>query len=71
MNYMKVHVDKPFEGFAKIFSVDPEVAKQRVRKDIEAGADRSNVPDWAIDKQYQSFVDGINSLEVEGFKIID
>mgnify|MGYP000849584666 CR=1 FL=1 len=71
MNYMKVHVDKPFEGFAKIFSVDPEVAKQRVRKDIEAGVDRSNVPDWAIDRQYQSFVDGINSLEVEGFKIID
>jgi len=71
MNHMKVHVDKPFEGFAKIFSVDPEIAKQRVRKDIEAGVDRSNVPDWAIDKQYQSFVDGINSLEVEGFKIID
>lgn len=71
MNYMKVHVDKPFEGFAKVFSVDPEIAKQRVKKDIEAGVDRSNVPDWAIDKQYRSFVDDMNSIELDGFKIID
>jgi protein phosphatase len=71
MDYMKVHVDKPFEGFAKIFDVDPEIAKQRVRKDIEAGVDRSNVPDYAIDRQYRDFIDGINSLEIEGFKIID
>ena len=71
MNYMKVHVDKPFEGFAKIFSVDPEIAKQRVKKDIEAGVDRSNVPDWAIDKQYRIFVDDMNSIELDGFKIID
>ena len=71
MDYMKVHVDKPFEGFAKVFSVDPEIAKQRVRKDIEAGVDRSNVPDWAIDKQYRIFIDDVNLLEPEGFKIID
>ena len=71
MNYMKVHVDKPFEGFAKVFSVDPEVAKQRVRKDIEAGVDRSNVPDWAIDKQHRSFVDDMNTIELDGFKIMD
>jgi predicted kinase len=71
MNYMKVHVDKRFEGVAKIFDVDPAVAKQRVKKDIEAGVDRSNVPDWAIDRQYQSFIDGVNTLETDGFKIID
>jgi predicted kinase len=71
MDYMKVHVDKPFDGFAKVFSVDPEVAKQRVKKDIEAGVDRSNVPDWAIDKQHRSFVDDMNSIELDGFKIID
>lgn len=71
MNHLKVNVDRPFEGLAKIFNVDPEVAKQRVKKDIEAGVDRSNVPDWAIDRQYQSFVDGVNTLETDGFKIID
>lgn len=71
MNHLKVNVDKPFDAFAKIFSVDPEIAKQRVRKDIESGVDRSNVPDYAIDRQYQNFVDGVNSLEIEGFKIID
>ena len=71
MDYMKVHVDKPFEGLAKVFSIDPEVAKQRVKKDIEAGVDRSNVPDWAIDKQHRSFVDDMNSIELDGFKIMD
>ena len=71
MDYMKVHVDKSIEGLAKVFSVDPEIAKQRVKKDIEAGVDRSNVPDWAIDKQYRIFVDDMNSIELDGFKIID
>jgi membrane-bound lytic murein transglycosylase len=71
MEYMKVHVDVPFEGIAKIFNVSPEIAKQRVKKDIESGVERSNVPDYAIDRQYQSFVDGVNTLETDGFKIID
>lgn len=71
MNHLKVNVDKPFDAFAKIFNIDPEIAKQRVRKDIANGVDRSNVPDFAIDRQYRDFVDGINSLEIEGFKIID
>ncbi len=71
LSYLSDNVDKPFEVVAKIFDVDPEVAKQRVKKDIEAGVDRSNVPDWAIDKQYQKFVDGLKSLDDEGIKIID
>jgi len=71
MDYMKVHVDMPFEGFAKIFSVSPEIAKERIKKDIENGIDRSNVPDWVIDKQYQIFTNDVNLLEPDGFKIID
>lgn len=71
MNYMKIHVDVPFEGVAKVFDVDPEIAKARVRKDIEEGVDRSDVPNWAIDKQYQSFIADLNSIETDGFKIID
>lgn len=71
MNHLKVNVYKPFEAYAKIFDVNPDVAKQRVKKDIEGGVDRSNVPDFAIDRQYQSFVDGLSSLEDEGFKIIN
>lgn len=71
MNHLKVNVDKSFDAFAKIFNIDPEIAKQRVKKDIETGVDRSNVPDFAIDRQYQSFIDGLNSIETDGFKIID
>jgi predicted kinase len=71
MDYLKVHVDKPFDAFAKIFDVDPEVAKQRVRKDITGGIDRSDVPDWAIDRHYQNFINDMNSIETDGFKIID
>lgn len=71
MEYMKVHVDMPFEGFAKIFDVSPEIAKQRVKKDVESGIERSNVPDWAIDRQYQAFINDMNSIELDGFKIID
>lgn len=71
MNHLKVNVDKPFDAFAKIFNVDPEVAKQRIKKDIESGVDRSNVPDFVIDRQYQNYIDDINLLEPEGFKIID
>lgn len=70
-DYMKVHVDRPFEGVAKIFDVDPQIAKQRVKKDVESGVDRSNVPDYAIDRQYQNFINDMNSIETDGFKIID
>jgi predicted kinase len=71
MDYMKIHVDIPFESFAKIFSVNPEIAKERIKKDIESGIDRSNVPDWVIDRQYQIFTNDVNLLEPDGFKIVD
>jgi len=71
MDYMKVHVEGEFDAVAKIFNIDPEIAKQRIKKDVEAGVDRSNVPDYAIDRQYQTFTNDVNLLEPDGFKIID
>lgn len=71
MTFLKEKVKRPFDAYAKIFDVDPEIAKKRVRGDIERGVDRSDVPDFAIDKQHQSFTSGLNSLEDEGFKIIE
>ena len=70
LNYLRDNVDRPFDAFAKIFIVDPEIAKQRVKNDIEKGIDRSNVPDWVIDRQYKKFVNDIDSLENDGFKLI-
>lgn len=71
LDYMKVHVEGEFDAVAKIFDVDPEIAKQRIKKDVESGVDRSNVPDYAIDRQYQTFTNDVNLLEPDGFKIID
>jgi predicted kinase len=55
---------------AKIFHVDPSVSKERIRKDIASGKDRSNVPDDVIDRMYMSFKDTLGKLEGEGFTII-
>jgi predicted kinase len=71
LNNLKQNVNKDFDAVAKIFDVDPAVAKQRVKKDIEKGVDRSNVPDYAIDRQYQNYINDLNSIELDGYKIID
>lgn len=70
LKHLNTYVNQDFDAQAKIFNVDPEIAKQRVRNDINNGVDRSNVPDFVIDRQYQTFISGLNSLESEGFKII-
>ena len=71
IEYMKTHVDKGFDAVAKVFDVSPDIAKARIKKSIESGDDRSNVPDYAIDKQYQTYINDLNLIELDGFKIID
>lgn len=68
--YIKKHVNRPFNAYAKIFNADPEVTKERIRKDIENGVDRSNVPPEAVDKQYNKFIMNIDKIESDGYKII-
>lgn len=65
---------------AKVFYVDPEVSKERIKKDIESGKDRANVPPEIVDKMYGELMskvkllDGgvldVSKLEDEGFEII-
>ena len=57
---------------AKVFDVDPEVAKARIHKDLEQGRDRSVVPDHVIDRMYEGFKSTVdeNQLEAEGFQVI-
>ena len=57
---------------AKIFQVDPEVAKQRIKADLENKIQRSNVPDYAVDLMYRDFKNTIDEgqLEAEGFEIL-
>jgi len=55
---------------AKIFRLDPEEAKKRIKSDIESGKDRSNVPEEIVDKMFDRFQDSISKLEDQGFQII-
>ena len=71
LNYLKNSVKKDFDAFAKIFDANPEISKERIHKDIEAGVDRSNVPPEAIDRQYKNFLADIDKLESDGYKLID
>lgn len=56
---------------AKVFDVDPETAKSRIKGDIEGGIDRSRTPDEVVDKQYDKFKSTVASLEADGFEIIE
>ena len=71
LKYIKNNVNVDFDAYAKIFDVNPDITKERIRKDIEAGVDRSNVPPEAIDRQYQKFIGGLDNLESDGYKIIN
>jgi len=66
----KIPKDIKYRKQAKIFTVSPEEAKKRIKKDIESGVDRSNVPDDVIDRMFQQFTHTISNLEQEGFQII-
>jgi len=62
--------DNDIKKIAIVFNIDPDEAKKRVRKDIESGIDRSNVPDYAIDRQCKKFRDGYNDIEKQFDKVI-
>jgi predicted kinase len=65
---------------AKVFYVDPNISKERIKNDIDYGKDRANVPPEVIDKMYDDLMkkvkllDGgildVSKLEDEGFEII-
>lgn len=63
-------INKEFPGKTityKVLSVDADVAKQRVKKDISAGVDRSAVPEAIIDRQKEMFDETMKSLDSENF----
>jgi len=53
--------------YARIFDADPEVSKQRIKKDLENEVVRSNVPDEVIDRMYQQYLETLNNINSEGF----
>jgi predicted kinase len=65
-----VNNEVEFKKIALVFYVSREEAKQRIRKDIENGIDRANVPFEIIDSQYNRYMDSLKNLPGEGFKIV-
>ena len=57
---------------AKRFEADPEVTFQRIRKQIEKGEDRSDVPHGAIASMYEQFKNqsSVQQLESEGYEVL-
>lgn len=70
MNYITEFSDVMPTAYAKIFDANPEISKERVRKDIENGVDRSNVPDYAIDRQYSQLMNDLHLIESDGYTIM-
>ena len=56
---------------AKIFNVDPEEAKRRIKEQIDKGENRSDVPPHVIDKMQAKFENSTpEKLKEEGFEVI-
>jgi predicted kinase len=70
LDYLKEHVTRDFDAYAKVFEADPEISKQRIAKDIEAGVDRSNVPPEAIDRQHGNFLADLDKIEADGYTLM-
>jgi predicted kinase len=58
------------ELLAKLIEVNPEIAIKRVKRDIENGIDRSNVPVDVIKRMYEQLQQSKTELTGEGFRII-
>jgi len=70
LDTLKQSVKREFDALAKVFEVDPEISKERIRKDIEAGVDRSNVPPEAIDRQHKNMLADLSKIEADGYQIM-
>jgi len=56
---------------AKIFNVEPEEAKRRIKEQIEKGENRSDVPEHAIDRMQRKFENITpEKLKEEGFELL-
>lgn len=58
---------------AKRFEGDPEETYQRIRKQIENGEDRADVPHSAVLSMYEQFKNQSNpeQLQAQGFELLD
>jgi predicted kinase len=57
---------------AKIFDINPDLAKERVKNDLRKGKCRSTVPSYVIDRMYTQFLKYCqnSTLRKEGFELL-
>lgn len=55
----------------KIIDSNPEISKQRIKKDIESGMDRAAVPEEIVDKQYEQYLQTLEDVKLEGMENFD
>lgn len=53
-----------------IFECSPEVAKERIRKDLEEKVDRSNVPDHVVDTMYENYRESLETIKKGNYFIV-
>lgn len=70
LNFLKQNVNTEFDAIAKIFNANPDISKERIKRDIDSGINRANVSPESIDVQYQKFINDLNKVESDGYKII-
>lgn len=51
--------------FYKLFPADPELSKQRIKKDLDNQVDRAAVPDDVIDRQVAMYTQAIQDIDAE------
>jgi predicted kinase len=56
--------------FAKCFPIAPEEAYARIKRDLDAGIDRSAVPEELVYKMYGEFLYTMKVLKDEGFTLL-
>lgn len=60
----------PCRKVAKVFSVGPEQACLRIKKDLDEKKQRSDVPEEAVYKMYGEFLYTIRVIASEGFELL-
>jgi tRNA nucleotidyltransferase (CCA-adding enzyme) len=52
-----------FDLYYKIFEANLELSKERIKRDIESGKDRANVPFDVIDRLYRNYLESISFIQ--------
>ena len=70
ISFIKETYKNPLQFSALVFEIDTNTAKARIKKDVEKGVERSNVPPEVVDRMYSQLQQSISSLQTE-FDVVE